>query len=135
LQRGHGAGLGVGVGAGARGLHEHDRTRAVARGPHAILRRRLRAAVQPVHECRDFTGWIVRQQFLGEHACRRAEQIEAVAERLMQAVCGKALRRHRRAQHIAMLEDELLVARLADGLAVVDRGKLRVAAQAGGHVA
>jgi hypothetical protein len=34
-----------------------------------------------------------------------------------------------------MREDELLIARLADGLAVVDRGELRIAAQGSGHIA
>ncbi len=53
----------------------------------------------------------------------------------MQPVDRKALWRHRGTQNIAMRVDELLIARLADRLAIVDRGELRIAAQGGRHIA
>ncbi|VWC38049.1 hypothetical protein BUB20358_06769 [Burkholderia ubonensis] len=125
--------LRIGVGAGGGRLHDEHRARAVARRPHAVARRRQRAAVELADERGDFAGRVARQQRLREEAGRRAQQVEAVAERLVQALGGEALRRHGRAQQVAMLDDELLVARVVDRLAVVDRRELRIVAQRRGH--
>ncbi|MDR8822842.1 hypothetical protein FEQ05_06588 [Burkholderia pseudomultivorans] len=125
--------LRIGVGAGGGRLHDEHRARAVARCPDAVADRRLRAAVELVDERADFAGRVARQQVLRDEAGGRAQQVEAVAERLVQAGGGEALRRDRRAQQVAMLEDELPVARVVHRFAVVDRRELRIGAQRGGH--
>ena len=86
------AGLRVGVGPGGGRLHDEHRARAVARCP-----RRRGSPVPP--RCR--TGrraWRLRRSGRaaaspGHEAGRRTQQVEAVAERLMQAGGAEALRR------------------------------------------
>ena len=121
--------LGVGVAACGTRLHQHQGARAIARCPCPVHQLRLGAAVELIEQLHHFAGRVARQDGLDQQSGRRGQQIDAVAQSGMQAVCAKAFRRHRRTQQVTIVEQESTVALGVDGLAIIDAGKSRVGAQ------
>ncbi len=92
------------------------------------------AAVELVEQLHHFAGRVARQQRLDQQTGGRGEQVDAVAEGGMQAAHAEAGRRHRRAQQIAIVEQESPVTFGVDGLAIIDADKSGIGAQTPGDL-
>ena len=105
--------LRIDVEAGRAGLRNQQCARAIGGEPDAVALVRPALTLQPVDQLQHLAGRIARQQFANQHAGRRIQQIELSIEPAPDAGRRKALGRDRRAEQIAVAQQELAIGQQA----------------------
>jgi hypothetical protein len=84
-------------------LRDQQGARAIGGKPDAIVPgRSLVLSLQAIQQLQHFARRIARQKISGQHAGRRAQQVDLLLQCVAYAGCGKTLNRNGRTQQVAI---------------------------------